>query len=417
MNRLSIYRTLLVIISLSSIAGASTACTVLEVGIERTPTPYQWLNKTVLAMETEDAQLETQIARPSPTPTPTPAPTSLPEIPTPAPSVTPDSPTFTNLRFATQPNGIPQKIFVAGTRRIYAIWDYANMSTGLTVHRIWKKNDEVWFDRSSAWDMVSYSSLGTIRDISIFDFDTGLQPGKYSLELEINGKGQTFGNSEEASPTVDFWVVPSEIDGPVTSPNKAYTAIVQWGGQITIEDPDGNLRDIVDTEEINEIAQLVWFPDSRHIAFTSRDRTMQTSINSDAGITHTLWVLDILNVERQIIGSNDENFHHPVISPGGNYMAVFEGATFVDACLASPALALIKLDSQYKRQAILKVDNFKGLPGASIDTIYPNTPDKPGYWKDNNILISSLSWTCATQHDLDGTYQLNLQKMEAQKLP
>ena len=41
----------------------------------------------------------------------------------------------------------PERIFPSGTREIYAIWDYADMSEEMMVRREWWKNEELWLVR------------------------------------------------------------------------------------------------------------------------------------------------------------------------------------------------------------------------------------------------------------------------------
>jgi hypothetical protein len=295
------------------------------------------------------------------------------------------------------------------------------MKVGMVVRRVWEKDGELWAERSETWDLEKYGASGTRRDIHIFDLDYGLQPGRYTLSLDIDGVPQEFsegiGTGEQQTTTkAGFWIVKSDIQGPVTSPDKAYSIFVLWGGRISVEDPDGNFRDLIVT---NEIASLTWFPDSFHLVYGDRDRTGQVSLDQDLGITHQLWILDIVTGERHRIGSPEENYHHPVISPDGHFIGVLSGPTFQEDCQASPELVFLELDEDFQKTATYPLSAFSGLPPAESAGagVTPIDPARAGYWEDEIIFVASLQWICAeNRNETDGIYLLNLQKKQAERL-
>ena len=396
----------------------SAACTTLQVGIERTPTPDLSLTATVAVLQMVNARQETEIAQslqPKPTATPslTPAATEIPYTPV-APA-----PRFSTMRFSPQPESVdPRRFYVAGIPRICSMWDYANMRAGLTVRRIWYLNGQEWILRDEPWDFAKYGSAGTIQDICIFDENTGLQAGQYDLALLINGAPQDLGEGASFQDRATFWVFNPAVNGPVDSPDKSRVASVRAGSRLAVQDQSGVERELVVTQEISS---LDWFSDNRSLLYTERDRSKQVDPNQDLGIANKLWVLDTETGERHLISAAGENFHNPQISPDGRYIAVLSGATFNDACNSSPTLAIIQLDSGLKRQAVFRLSDFSGLPaviGSSANgpasNIFPTNPKNPGKWEDNQKFVTGLWWSCLNRENSpDGLYLLNLANMEA----
>ena len=421
-----------ILLTIVVIIFSATSCGTLEVGIEKTRLPDLPLTATVEKLITDNAKLETEIAAPSPTqpifptvtqpgkPTKTPI-TIASETPgTPQVSATPTVPTgprFSNVRFSTQPDAaVSQRFYVEGTTRVYAIWNYSDMKVGLIVRRVWYLNGIEWIVREEPWDFTRYGSDGTIRDVSIFEEEIGMQAGEYALTIFIDGVPQDLGQGTIFQERASFWIFESDIRASIASPNKYYTAIVNRGGHLLIEDPNGKLRELVITQEISDLA---WFPDNRHIVFTDRDRTKQVNEVENIGIAHKLWVLDIDTGERHLIGTTDENFHSPLISPGGRFVAVLAGPTYKEACQASPTLAVLELDTEFRRQAVYVIDDFSGFtysePGRYL--IYPFNTTTPGNWDSETRLIISLWWSCLdVPQKPDGVYLLDLERKSAKRI-
>lgn len=405
---LSILYSCLVLLTLSS-------CATLEVGVEITPQPDIQLTSTVSALSTENSRLATLIALPTPTKeigTPTPT-LSVTSVPTP----TQLSPNFKTLRFSTTPNTTDtQRFYIAGVPRIYSVWDYSNMSEGMTVKRVWTLNGESWIEKDEPWDFSKYGANGTMQGISIFDDNIGLQAGEYSLKLFVDGVLQDMGKDQNNLSLSNFWIFPPDISGSTVSPDKNYTAFVNRGGQLSVEDPSGKLREL---DVVPEISSLSWFPDSRHILYTEADRSKQVSPTEDWGITHKLWVLDITNGEKHLIGTTGENFHSPLISPTARYIAVLSGSTFTQFCSASPSLEIMELDSEFRRKAIYTVNNFAGLAYADPAGygIYPIDHNSPGRWEGDSKFVSGMWWICLSANQKpDGLYLFDLAKMTAERV-
>src|SRR5215212_11388874 len=131
------------------------------------------------------AQLTPYITQSVFTPIATISATAVQASPTAVPPTT--SPFFYNARTSSSPNDADQKSsFPAGTKAVYALWDYQNMRAGLSVKREWYWNGQLWLAREETWDFAKYGANGTVRDISIYDNTTGLNSGNYELRLYID---------------------------------------------------------------------------------------------------------------------------------------------------------------------------------------------------------------------------------------
>lgn len=397
---------------------ASTSCATLQVGIERTPGPDFNLTATIDALRSGNAQLKTQIAQQLQSRA-TFTPDLRPVNTEPARTPVPPAPRFSLLRFSTEPDSQePRRVYVAGITRICAIWDYANMRSGLKIRRIWYLNGQEWISRDEAWNFDKYGSSGTIQDVCIFDENTGLQVGQYDLVLLINGVPQDVGGGSSFQDRETFWIVNPEVTGPVSSPDATHSAQVRAGSRLVVDFPGGIEREMVIAQEISSLS---WFPDNRNLLYTESDRTRQITPNQNVGITHKLWILDTETGERHQISSDYEDFHNPMVSPEGQYIAVLAGATVTEGCSSSPTLAIIQLDGNLKRKAIFRLSDFKGLPampGTSNEgpagNIFPSNPKSPGSWEDPSHFVTGLWWSCLNQENTpDGLYLLNLSTMEA----
>jgi len=385
-------------------------CTTLEIGFERSPQPHIDLTSTTVALQILDSFLKTEIAKPSSTlQTPTQAPATSSTTPT----TTPTLPSFSSLRFSTHPDTVvTQRYFVEGTPRIYAIWDYENMDPSMTMRRIWRKNGEDWIIRDEKWNMTEYGQKGTINDISIYDEDIGLEAGEYSLTLAIEDReGKQIHQLSD-----NFWILPHQINSPIASPNKTNTAFIDMGGRLIVEDAEGNRRELVVTQEISDLA---WFPNERHIIYTDRDRSHQVSPTEDWGITHKLWIIDTKTNNRNQIGTEADNYHSPVVSSDGRYVALLAGETRQEGCQATPELVIFELSENFSVKNIYNLGNFSGLPFSELENIriIPQENLSPGDWQDENQFLVSLSGVCfRPDKPPDGNYLLDLNTFEATKV-
>jgi hypothetical protein len=391
-----------------------SSCSVVEVGIERTPTPNVQLTAISGTLAAENSLLATRIAQHEANLSITTS-QNLSAGVTPSPTSPP--PSFSFIRFAPQPDDtITQNFYVSGTPRIFALWDYSGMREGMQVKRVWKLNDEEWIEREEPWPFNRYGMEGTIRDIYIFDDEIGIEAGKYSLSLYIDGVLQDLDADVGIQGEAFFYVIQSDIDAPAPSPDKSHTAFVEFGGKLMMEEPDGRIWEMADTQEI---ANIAWFPDNRYLLFTERDRTHQMQVDSDNGITHRIFIIDTDTGEQTILGTSGENFHHPVISPSGEFISVLSGNTVRGNCTGTPNLAFIELDPELRRQAIYTIDSFAGLEfqSSNPDSVIPNINNNEGIWESNTKFSVYLEWVCGPSGgNLDGIYIFDLDQMNAERL-
>jgi len=118
------------------------------------------------------------------TPTPEAQVSTSTATPNPAPSFSSD------IRFSQEVGKPDARSFAPKILQVFASWDYANMRAGMNVRREWYLNGQLWLSREEAWDFAKYGANGTINDISIYDFETGLPSGNYQLRLFIDGQPQ-----------------------------------------------------------------------------------------------------------------------------------------------------------------------------------------------------------------------------------
>lgn len=396
----------------------TASCATFQIGIVQTPQPNLGLTGTVQALKTANAGLAAILSIPLPTNTPTPPPseqTNEPSGPTITP--TPSGPRFSSLRFATSPNApVTRRFYVAGTPRIYAIWDYANMQDGMVVRREWLRDGQSWIVREDPWDMQKYGTSGTVRDIAIFDDNIGLQAGEYTLILSIDGIVQNVGDNIFIQEKGVFWIFAPEVREQVVSPNGNRIAYVRNGGRLIVEYDDGRVREMAIADEISSIS---WFPNNRHLIYAERDRTDQVSPTEDWGIAHKLWILDVETGERLLTSTSGENFHHPVISPNGRYIAALAGSTFNDRCFSSPSLVVVEFNEEMRRSSVYTVEDFEGIPflGGDSSGAYPSAHNNPGTWEADDKLLASLWWLCLTTNGTpNGTYLLDISDLRAEKV-
>ena len=400
-------------ISFFLIWAAASSCTVTEIGIERTPTPNLQLTAVSGTLAAENAKLATRIAEPVLSSSGNLAP--LNSSPTTVPSPTLPPPSFSSVRFSPQPDdALARDYYVAGTPRIFAMWDYTGMQEGMLVKRVWKWNDEIWIEREEPWAFNPYSEQGTVKNIYIFDDDIGVAQGKYSLTLYIDGILQDLNPVDGFQSEAVFHVFESEVPFPVTSPDKSHTAFVQFGGRLMIEEPDGR---VLEMAEVQEISSISWFPDGNYLLYTERDRTKQNSSDEDAGITHRLYILDINTGEQTIVGTSGENYHQPLISPGGEFISVLSGNTLREDCTGSPTLAIIELDAELRRQAIHSLASFTGFEFLyqNSSSVIPRQGEQSLSWDSDTRLSVDLEWVCPPSGiNRSGTYVLDLSQMTAE---
>ncbi|MFL7838573.1 MAG: hypothetical protein ACK2T4_10920 [Candidatus Promineifilaceae bacterium] len=177
----------------------SSACSVIgeTFSFETSPTPTAVRN--VLATYQPPRKIPTPPNLPVVTPQPEPItiPTTIlpPVVPTPSSAAPMASANlgdrFCCLRFTAGPYAQEAETFPAGTEIVYAIWDYKGLSPGDRIRRIWIRDNLIWITREEKWDWENYGAEGTVRDLSIFDYEgSGLESAEYRLQLYINDELQ-----------------------------------------------------------------------------------------------------------------------------------------------------------------------------------------------------------------------------------
>lgn len=325
------------------------------------------------------------------------------------PSITPTQvlggPQFSNARFTVDTSAnIYQNIFPARTRRVYAVWDYQNMSAGLMVRRDWYFNNELWITREEPWDFSTYGANGTIKDISVFDLDVGLGSGDYRLELYIDMQPQPIGGPAWPS----FIVSNVHSEGRVTSPNGQWVADADDPKILLVRDIGRDVRQVFSG---NEITNLAWLSDNQHILFVNRDRSQQ-QIPTNLGIRDDLWIVDILSGESHLLYQNTVAFGSFSFSPDGHYIASIEGSGFGDACFVDSRLIFFELASDFRSVRTIKQEQFSGISAAQDTVVYPV---EEGTWQNETKYLVALNGTCNFDQNLIGMYVFNLSEMQARK--
>jgi hypothetical protein len=171
--------------------------------VEPSPTPTVVRNVLATRAPFSTAIVPAATFTPAPTWTVEPIPTAVEAAPiTPAPTAdTSSTDGFCCLHFAPGPLAQAAETFPAGTEIIYAIWDYEALSQDDRIRRIWIRDDLIWLARDEKWDWEKYGASGTVRDLSIFDYEgSGLQPGSYKLQLYLNDTLQEEGSFNILAP-------------------------------------------------------------------------------------------------------------------------------------------------------------------------------------------------------------------------
>ena len=222
-------------------------------------------------------------------------------------------PRFQALHFAHQATDTPRSTFAAGTEQIFAIWQYRDLRPADVMQRTWFKDGQVWLEREERWDSATYGAEGTISSVSIYDFEDGLDPGDYLLQLKINGQIQ-----QEAS----FDILPPVETEIVTLALSSETRIAKVldGRRLVVEDVDGNRRELAMVTE--EIVDLRWFSDGRHLLYVEVDRSEQVG-SSNIGVKHAMWLVDVDTVALSQLSTFEENLHDPLIPFASGFIALF----------------------------------------------------------------------------------------------
>ncbi len=308
--------------------------------------------------------------------------------------------------FAVEPDrALARQMFPSGTKQIYAMWEFGNMHPGLTIRREWYRDGQLWLEREEMWNMEKYGSNGTVFDISVYDFDNGLEAGSYLLKLFIDG--QEFRSDGYMSQT--FVIGKPEGVEPVLSPDELTTAFVDATGRLVMQAADGAQRTILNDPGITSLA---WHPDSVHIFYSSYSSSLPPP--TPHGFWNELWVVNIQTGEQWRLAGAEEDLHDPVVSPTGQYLALIGGSGFADACFVDKRLIILRLNNELKRNDMIEVSAFAGIVTEFEETntltfVYPVGDP---IWRSNSALEVELNWTCTTDTP-GGVYRLEIESLEA----
>ena len=346
----------------------------------------------------------------SPTETTVTIPTFVPTVVvTPEISATPtqvlSTPQFSNARFTSDVSGNSyQNMFPARSRRVYAVWDYQNMRPGLMMRRDWYFNGVLWITREEEWDFSKYGANGTIKDISVFDLDVGLESGKYRLELYIDMQPQPVG--EVTWP--EFTISDGGSEARVTSPDGQWVADADDPRTLLLRDTSKSVRQLFSGKEITN---LTWLPDSQHLIFVDRDRSEQQA-PLKIGIRDDLWIVEIPSGESHLLYQNTVPFGNLSFSPDNRYIASIEGSGFGDACFMDARLIFFELASDFRTARSIKQEKFTGISAPQDTVIYPV---EDGSWQSETEYLVPLNGTCNFDQNLAGMYLFDLTELSAQK--
>jgi len=322
------------------------------------------------------------------------------------------------IHFASSPDPAKsQYAFPYGTPQIFAIWPYRNMREGLSVRREWYLDGGIWIVREEPWDSAKYGADGILTDISVYDFDQGLEPGRYQLRLYIDGQEQQLGISEGF--TSAFFEISAPIDiSPHVSPDFSQAAIVEPPGTLIIQEIESQKQRTLLTVE--EISSLAWYPDGKYIIFSVRNRSGKGAMPEPAGFVDELWVVNLETGEAypfqdqfgQITGTS---LHHPYLSPDGLYVAAVEGSGWTDACYVDSKLWVKEIGFSGARLHEVFSHYQHGI------SIAPTPENGEMYvkriigWDSPTLLKVELGWTC-TVENTTGIYLLDMSTMTAEKI-
>jgi hypothetical protein len=341
-----------------------------------------------------------------------PTPTLIPTVESlfPTPTKAPTEPQFFNAKFTLDPGtAIYQNIFPAKTKRIYVVWEYLNMRDGMIVRRDWYYNDGLWITREEPWDFAKYGASGTMRDISVYELQSGLLSGDYRFELYIDSQPQPiFGGLNW--PT--FTISQNEFSAQAVSPNGSRVAFVHDRPLLSVVDQSGTLQEMYSGTEITNLA---WLPDSKHLIFVDRDRSQQNE--AGMGILDDLWIINVETGQSLLLyQDNGPLLKQLLVSsrPDGTYfVAAVEGSDYADACLVDARVVIFEINQEFEASSRYVHEDFTGFPSGPDMFAYPSDQ---GQWLSHSQFKVPLDFTCTTDTTLKGFYIFNLDDLSVAKV-
>lgn len=324
--------------------------------------------------------------------------------------VTPDPVFFGAFTASDSANGSSQARFPAGTKQVFAIWNYQNMREGLAIKREWYLDGQLWLEREETWNFAKYGERGSVMDVSIYDFNIGLPSGEYKLLMYIDGVAQPIGKTTEggAAPFIEFEILP-----PIEarSPNGNWSVRANLDRLILI-DSSGAQSDLFIGREI---AAVTWFSDNQHLLLVDRDRSTQVAAGLSVGVHDDLWIVDISSREAIMVYASDMPItasNGLLVSPDGRFVASQEGSGFGDACFVDVRMIFFEIAGDFRSARVFKQGQFGGIPVVKEGVIFPA---EAGGWVGSGQFAVPLSATCAPDGSLNGSYVFDLEKLTVTK--
>ena len=332
--------------------------------------------------------------------------------------VQPSDPKFSGLHF----KGIGPYSMEIGEQleqptEIFAQWGYSQMANGDVVRRDWYFNNELFITKEEVWDISVHGENGFRDDVSIFDYEIGLAIGIYRLELFVNGEFQ----ESKAVEVVPFYVM-----APLVEPVSGKSLTTFTNNTVVVTNPDGATQQI---SVAGRISAVDWFPGGEKIVIASRIVTDPSAPFPTFAHRNELRLWDLATNSLVDIGTQDDNYRSPLVSPDGNIIAVIAGTGYGDACGVDSLLVLLKMNGTNVAEK-LTIEDFNF---GSIDTEYgvwtvdtnPAYKAKqpadgfeyaysPGSWVDNTTLLTTNGFgDCSDNY---GQYRMNLNDLTATKV-
>lgn len=318
-----------------------------DIAIGPTPTLAQATNEPV-----EITAVPTESATSEPTATVTTVPTQEPI----------SNPQFSNLTLlpnrASLSAGWPQPYTPITTDELYAVWTYSSMTAADQLERLWYYNDNLWLERSEAWDMNKYGANGRVEDIFVYDYEPHLAPGHYRVMLKVNGV--ELASAEHT--------IPANSIGPKVEPNSGFTAAVQDNKTLVLSRVDGTTAS---WNSFGDIVDFAWIPGGQAIVY-SEQIVVNAELPGTLGLRHNLWLQNVITGEKHQLGSTDEDLHTPIVSPNGRFLALYSGTLYGDACGVDADLHIMELTANLQRANLIDLADFSGFPAVAGSRPQPN---------------------------------------------
>jgi hypothetical protein len=328
----------------------------------------------------------------------------------PTPTKAPTEPQFFNAKFTLDTNtSLYQNIFPAKTKQIYAVWEYRNMREGLIIRRDWYYNNALWISREEPWDFAKYGASGTMRDISVYELDSGLSSGLYRFELYIDSQPQPiFGGVYWPF----FTISQNEFITQAFSPNGSWIALVHDPALLTVVGFNGTVQEMYSGTEITNLA---WLPDSKHLIFVDRDRSQQNA--AGMGILDDLWIINVETGQSLLLYQDNGPLLKQLlvssVSDGTYLVAGVEGSGYADACLVDARVVIFEINQEFEASSRYVQEDFAGIPTGQGMSVYPSDQ---GEWLNNTAFRIPLDFTCTTDPSLKGFYVFDLSNLSVAKV-